>query len=75
MIFRKSPEFLGDELGRFAPDSGIDLVENERTFTKMKKLDFEDRVEEIARLMSGTRITKLTLENARDMLQHNLRES
>lgn len=41
----------------------------------MKKLDFEDRVEEIARLMSGSRITELTLENARDMLHHNLRES
>jgi DNA repair protein RecN (Recombination protein N) len=50
-------------------------VENARTFTRMKKLDFEDRVEEIARLISGSRITELTLENARDMLQHNLRES
>jgi DNA repair protein RecN (Recombination protein N) len=50
-------------------------IEKERTFTSMKKLDFEDRVEEIARLMSGSRITELTLENARDMLHHNLRES
>jgi len=49
-------------------------VEKERTFTSMKKLDFEDRVEEIARLMSGSRITELTLANARDMLHHNLRE-
>jgi len=49
-------------------------VENDRTFTTVKKLLFEERVEEIARLMSGSRITALALENARDMLRHNLKE-
>ncbi len=48
-------------------------VEKERTFTTIKKLDFEERAEEIARLMSGSRISELSLENARDMLRHNLK--
>jgi DNA repair protein RecN (Recombination protein N) len=48
-------------------------VEKERTFSTVKKLDFEERVEEIARLMSGSRISELSLENAREMLRHNLK--
>ncbi|MFQ6038323.1 MAG: DNA repair protein RecN [Candidatus Aminicenantales bacterium] len=42
-----------------------------RTFTVVKKLNFEERVEEIARLLAGTRITPTALENAREMLTHN----
>jgi len=48
-------------------------VGKERTFTTVRKLDFEERVEEIARLMSGSRISELALENAREMLRHNLK--
>ena len=46
-------------------------IENNRTFTTVKKLDFEERVEEIARLMSGSRVTSAALESAREMLRHN----
>jgi DNA repair protein RecN (Recombination protein N) len=46
-------------------------IENNRTFTTVKKLDFEERAEEIARLMSGSRVTSAALENAREMLRHN----
>jgi DNA repair protein RecN (Recombination protein N) len=49
-------------------------VGKDRTFTTVKKLDFEERVEEIARLMSGSRISELALENAREMLSHNLKK-
>jgi DNA repair protein RecN (Recombination protein N) len=49
-------------------------VGKDRTFTTVKKLDFEERVEEIARLMSGSRISELALENAREMLRHNLKK-
>lgn len=49
-------------------------IEKERTFTTVKKLAFEERVEEIARLMTGTRITEASLESARDMLRHNLQD-
>jgi len=38
-------------------------------------LDLENRVEEIARLMSGSRITAASLESAREMLGHNAPES
>jgi DNA repair protein RecN (Recombination protein N) len=47
-------------------------VERNRTFTSVKKLTFEDRVEEIARLMAGSRITAASLESAREMLLQNL---
>jgi DNA repair protein RecN (Recombination protein N) len=47
-------------------------VEKERTFTTVKKLSFEERVAEIARLLAGSRITETTLQNAREMLEHNL---
>lgn len=47
-------------------------VEKERTFTMVKKLSFEERVTEIARLLAGSRITETTLQNAREMLEHNL---
>jgi DNA repair protein RecN (Recombination protein N) len=49
-------------------------VGKDRTFTTVKKLDFEERVEEIARLMSGSRISELALDNAREMLRHNLKK-
>jgi len=48
-------------------------VEKERTFTTIKKLGFEERVAEIARLMSGSRISGPALENAREMLRQNLK--
>ena len=46
-------------------------VTQERTFTTVKKLSFEERVTEIARLLAGSRITETTLQNAREMLNHN----
>jgi DNA repair protein RecN (Recombination protein N) len=47
-------------------------IEKNRTFTKVKKLSFEERVEEIARLLAGSRMTETALKNAREMLIHNL---
>jgi DNA repair protein RecN (Recombination protein N) len=47
-------------------------VKKERTFTTVKKLNFEERVSEISHLLAGTHITKATLQNAREMLTHNL---
>lgn len=50
-------------------------IDKERTFTSVKKLSFEERVTEIARLLSGTLITETTLKNAREMISHNLDKS
>ncbi len=47
-------------------------VEKNRTYTTVQKLGFEERVEEIARLISGSRLTPAALQNAREMLTHNL---
>jgi len=46
-------------------------IEKNRTFTKVKKLSFEERVEEIARLLTGSRLTETALKNAREMLDHS----
>ena len=47
-------------------------IKKERTFTTVKKLNFEERVSEISHLLAGTHITKATLQNAREMLIYNL---
>lgn len=49
-------------------------VNRERTYTTVKKLSFEERVREIARLLAGSRITETTLKNAREMLEHMLKK-
>jgi DNA repair protein RecN (Recombination protein N) len=46
-------------------------VARDRTFTAVKKLEFEERVEEVARLMAGSRVSEASLASARDMLHHN----
>jgi DNA repair protein RecN (Recombination protein N) len=49
-------------------------VTNDRTFTTVEKLAPEARVEEIARLMAGSRVTELSRESAREMLEHHQKE-
>jgi len=46
-------------------------VARERTFTTVQELGFEERVSEISRLLSGSRITATSLQNAREMLHLN----
>jgi DNA repair protein RecN (Recombination protein N) len=43
-------------------------VEKDRTFTSARKLDREERVEEIARLVAGSRLTAASRQTAREML-------
>ncbi len=43
-------------------------VENERSFTRVKVLDQEARIQEIARMLDGEKYSDLTLEHAREML-------
>jgi DNA repair protein RecN len=45
------------------------VEEGERTHTILKVMDQKERTEEIARMLSGTTITALTLENAKELLQ------
>ena len=47
-------------------------VARDRTYTMVKELNFEERVEEISRLLSGSRTTEASLQNAREMLHLNL---
>ena len=43
-------------------------VENKRTFTGVRRLEGEDRVEEIARLVAGSRVTEASRQIVREML-------
>ena len=47
-------------------------VKKNRTFTTVKELSFEERVQEIAKLLTGSRVTETALKNAKEMLVHNL---
>jgi len=49
-------------------------MEKDRTYTTVKELGFEERVQEVSRLLSGSHITATSLQNAKEMLLHNLRE-
>jgi DNA repair protein RecN (Recombination protein N) len=48
-------------------------IKKNRTFTTVKKLSFDERIKEIARLSAGSHVTQAALQNAREMLHHNLR--
>ena len=43
-------------------------TQNDKTFTEVIWLDFEGRKQELARLIGGSQITPLTLQNAEEML-------
>ncbi|MGB9594637.1 MAG: DNA repair protein RecN [Candidatus Poribacteria bacterium] len=44
-------------------------VVGDRTFVEVESLDSEERVNEIARMLAGEKITEITLTHAREMLQ------
>ena len=46
-------------------------VENNHTFTRVRELEGEKRVQEIARMLTGDIFSPLTLEHAREMLRSN----
>lgn len=41
---------------------------NERVFTKVKKLDLGEKVKEVARMLAGENVTELSLEHARELV-------
>ena len=43
-------------------------VKNEKTYTNIIKMDDEGKQQEIARMIGGTEVTKLTLENSKEMI-------
>lgn len=44
-------------------------VKEDRTETSVRELSFEERTQEVARMLSGSEITELTLEHARELLE------
>ncbi len=44
-------------------------IEGERTVTHIRPLDFEDRKQEIARIIGGDTVTELTLQNAEELIR------
>jgi DNA repair protein RecN (Recombination protein N) len=46
-------------------------IEKNRTFTTVKELTFKERVDEISRLLAGSRVTAASLQTAEEMLLHH----
>ena len=46
-----------------------------RTTTQVKELENDDKIDEIARMISGASVTELTRENAKEMISQNQRKS
>ena len=42
------------------------------TYTKVRKLDYNDRVAEIAKMLSGSKVTDNAMEHARDLINYQL---
>ena len=49
----------------------VKRVEGERTTSELRYLSFEERVQEVARMLGGSEITSRTTEHAREMLRLN----
>ncbi|WP_053025731.1 DNA repair protein RecN [Staphylococcus haemolyticus] len=47
----------------------------DRTTTQVKELENDDKIDEIARMISGASVTELTRENAKEMISQNQRKS
>lgn len=48
---------------------------DDRTTTQVKELENDDKIYEIARMISGASVTELTRENAKEMISQNQRKS
>ncbi|WP_447557430.1 DNA repair protein RecN, partial [Staphylococcus haemolyticus] len=46
---------------------------DDRTTTQVKELENDDKIDEIARMISGASVTELTRENAKEMISQNQR--
>ena len=44
---------------------------DERTTTQVKELTGEERIDEVARMISGATVTELTRQNAKEMIEQN----
>ena len=42
---------------------------NNRTYTNIKELTFDERIDEIARLIAGNNITEKTIEHAHEIIE------
>ena len=47
---------------------------DDRTTTQVKELENDDKIDEIARMISGASVTELTRENAKEMISQNQRK-
>ncbi|MBI5969089.1 MAG: DNA repair protein RecN [Deltaproteobacteria bacterium] len=50
-------------------------IHGERTFVEVKRLNEEDRLQEVARMLGGLKITGKTLDHAREMLKNAAKKS
>lgn len=49
------------------------VVEGQKTETKVRDLDASERLKEIARMLSGDETSKISIENAQEMMENALK--
>ena len=49
------------------------ITSNDRTYTTIKKLGYDNRINEIARLIAGSNITEKTIEHAKEIIQLSIK--
>ncbi|GAA0296472.1 DNA repair protein RecN (Recombination protein N) [Gracilibacillus halotolerans] len=51
------------------------ILENNRTYTTVSELAFEDRIEEIGKMMTGAELTETSKIHARELIERNMSSS
>ncbi len=46
-------------------------IKGQRTVTRIMRLEVEEQIQELARMIAGTNLTEVTLKHARELLQHS----
>ncbi len=70
---RRDPSAAGGELRR-SPLQGRKRVDGDRTSVKVEELEAGDRVEEVARMLAGKKITDTSLSHARELIAGSARK-
>ena len=54
--------------GKFCPNCGKEVYENDNTYTKVKLLNDEEHVLEVAKLISGNEVSEAAIDTAKELI-------
>ena len=62
---------VGSKLVSQLNEEHVDFTAGVRKEDQVKELENDDKIDEIARMISGASVTELTRENAKEMIKQN----